>query len=182
MTTLLDYARYTVRGLSYLLSGAGARDISFLGLFSDLLAEAGRSAFLNSLPGHQEQSLDALNRQAAKLGFYQFRYESRSDYAERIRAHIDRAPQAGSKVMILRAIEEFGRNTWPAEWEADTTTLTEDGWANFTVTIDHTSWSEDAWLEGMYTSDLESLAREIRKWAPLRSKGTLVFRTDEFAI
>ncbi len=182
MTTLLTYARYTVRGLSYLLSGAGARDISFLGLVSDLVAESGRAAFLNSLPGHPEQAEDALREQAARLGFYRFRYESHLDFAERIRNHPARARQAGSAVMALRAAEEYGRNTWPVEWASDTTTLTEDGWADFTVTIDHTTWSEDAWLEGSYDADLSLLAKEIRKWAPFRSKGTLVFRTDEIEI
>lgn len=182
MTTFLTYARYTVRGLSYLLNGAGAKDVSFLGLFSDLVADASRAAFLNSLPGHPEQAEDALREQAAKLGFYRFKYESHADFATRIKEHPDRAPQAGSAVMVLRAAEEFGRNTWPTEWAADTTTLTEDGWADFTVTIDHTTWSEDAWMEGDYDEDLASLAKELRKWAPLRSKGTLVFRTDEIEI
>lgn len=182
MATLLEHARRTVRGLSYLTSGPGAKDVSFLGLFSDLLADAARSAFVNSLPGHPEQALDALTAQAGRLGFARFRDETHDSFAERIRTHPTRARQRGSVPMVLRAIEEYGLGTWPVEWEPDTTILTEDSWARFTVTIDHTTWSEDFWLDGVYDSDLAGLAQEIRKWVPKRSKGTLVFRTDSYEI
>lgn len=182
MATLRDYARFTVRGLSFLATSLGAKWTESRGLFSDLIAEGMRAGFLSKLPGHPEQTLDALNEYASSFGFYQFRYESWADYAKRLREHFGRAKQAGSPVMVLRAADEFGRNTWPVEWRDGTTTLTEDGWADFTITIDHSTWSEDFWLDGVYDADLADLAKEIRKWAPFRSKGTLVFRTDEIEI
>jgi hypothetical protein len=182
VATFRDYAKFTVRGLSFLAQGVGAKWTESRGLFSDLVAEGMRAAFLSRLPGHPEQTLDALNEQADSFNLYQFRYESWTDYSTRVREHFDRAKQAGSTPMVLRAIDEYGRNTWPVEWRDGTTELTEDGWADFTVTIDHFTWSEDFWLEGDYDADLELLAKEIRKWAPLRSKGTLVFRTDEYEI
>jgi hypothetical protein len=183
VATFRDVARFTVRGLSYLIEDlTGQKWVESRALFSDLLAEATRAAFLSKLPGHPEQAQDALIEQAADWGLYQFRFESWSDFALRVRDHFARKKQNGSVPMVLRAIEEYGRNTWPVEWRADTTELTEDGWADFTVTIDHSTWSEDFWLDGVYDADLVLLAKEIRKWAPLRSKGTLVFRTDEIEI
>lgn len=179
---LVDFARNTVARLGYLTHGFGAKDVGFLGLISDMVAECMRAGYLNSLPGHPEQALDALVRQASALGLYRFRYETQADFGTRIREHPTRAAQHGSAVMVLRAAEEYGRNTWPVEWAADTTTLDETGWATFVVTIDHATWSEDFWLDGVYDADLAAMAKELRKWAPRRSKGTLVFRTDTYEI
>jgi hypothetical protein len=183
MANMRDYARFTIRGLSYLANDlVGQKWVESRSLFADMLLEATRAGFIAKLPGHPEQPADALLEQAADLNLYQFRYEPWSHFAGRVQDHFGRKRQQGSVPIVKKIIDEYGKYTWPVEWRDDTTTVTEPAWADFEVTIDHSTWSEDFWLDNVYDADLVLLAKEIRKWAPLRSKGTLIFRTDEITI
>lgn len=194
-----DYLALTAQGLKYLQAKWGSRFIGAIGLFSDIIAEGSRQAFIQGLPGHPEQADDSLLQSGKDRGLWQFRGESMSAYSVRVQNVWDAREQAGTPQQMLRIIDQWGAARHPDTWVQGTVTLTEnpDGVpTTFDFDIDiplglisvftlnyygepGLTWGKPGFVwGGDAQGNAIDLYRIVKEWKPSRSVGTVGIEYD----
>lgn len=191
--TFKSLIQVTVNGLSYWGGYWGQRLLGgSLALVADMLALGTTQAFYARLPGHQQQAPDSLTASGSDRGLIQFRGETQSNYAARVRAAWDDYAQGGTSIQMLRVINQWGTAGWPDTWVTlDSSHLVESGVPtdfSFTLTIPYglivPPWSpitygtvgrfygeSDFFYDVGPSTDIPMLLYLVRKWKPSRSKG-----------
>jgi hypothetical protein len=193
MSVLATYRRYVYQltaGVDFLRDGLGKLYAGTYGAVADGLLEGVRQAFVQSLPGHPEQTADSLDQVGADRQLFKYRGESIASWGARVQNAWQYYEQAGTDVQVKRAINEWGPIVFNAVWNPALVFLTEGPWAEFAVWLGAgvTPWQVAATYDSgvtydsgaLYdisnatTEDVFTLSRIIKKWKPERSRAKVI--------
>lgn len=175
-------------GIAYLRAYYGGRLAATIGMYADEIGEALRYTVIVRLPGHVQQTEDALNQVGTDRTLFRYRNESFTSWGNRVRNAWTAYEQAGSAIQVLRAINEWGSIVFPFTWDASKVFLTEEAWADFRIKIlpGVTTWLPTATYgsgveygatglvyggTNIISEDIFTLRAIIKKWKPARSRG-----------
>lgn len=194
MSINATYRRYIYQltaGVDFLREGLGRLYAGTYGAIADGLLEGVRQAFVQSLPGHPEQTSDSLDQVGSDRQLFKYRSESIASWSSRVQNAWLYYEQAGTDIQVKRAINEWGTIVFGATWDPAKVFLTEGPWAQFTVwfaagltpwlpatTYDSGTVYDDPALlydiRNATTEDVTTLSRLVKKWKPERSRGTIL--------
>jgi len=187
-TTFLDWTESWYSAIRWATAFVGRRLVGVKGVFANALVEGGNQAFYAGLPGHPEQSPDALDQVGLARRLFKFRNEPTASWASRVQKAWDLYEIGGTAQAVLQAVSEWGA-VINAAYAGDPATLVEETWARFSVYLPFgfVGWTAPYdWdgaasygdIDALYNLranavDVDHLRRLVRKWAPARSKGRI---------
>lgn len=188
-TTYLRYFRELTKGIRFLQNTAGERLLASFILPFDGIADSARGGFLGAMPGHPEQHESSADQCGRERLLIKFGNEAPEAWKSYVQGVWDTYGTFTTKPGILEAVERWGLATFPDDWAPDTTTLTEDSFARFTITLpdslpafdvphtfdDGTIYGDDAIYGSSGSARAFGLLRAaIRQAKPARSKGKII--------
>lgn len=189
MTTYLRYFRDLTKGVKYLQNTAGERLLASFILPFDGLGDSARAGFLSALPGHPEQHESSADLCAEERRLIKFEGESPEDWKAYVKDVWNTYGHFTTYQGVIAAVERWGAATFPSDWTPGDTTLSEDSFARFTVTLpsslpafdiprkfgDGLEYGQDAVYGSSGSARSFSLLRAaVRQAKPARSRGTVV--------
>lgn len=186
-TTFVDYLEKTIQGgIRWALAPVGRRLWGVLGVFANAVAQGATGVLSNRLPGHPDCAQDARDQIGLDRDLFRYRGEDDLTWQGRIQGAWDTYQQGGTRQVILSEVENWGSAAFPGTWPSGQS-LSENGWAQFTVTLPFGSvpWTTgepyggghvygDGSMYGIGNADpidVDHLRRLIKKWKPARSRG-----------
>lgn len=115
-------------GVKWLNGYYGRRLRGTYGILSDALMETSRQAFIQRLPGHEEQARDSLDACGHDRDLLFYAGETEEAWLERVVGAWDSYGYAATPQSVKVAVEAWGSATFPTTWVAGNVKLAEHNW------------------------------------------------------